>query len=98
MCGNGVAGRAPAPPASDACAGTKAKGLALAEALKISIAVVGIDLGKKSFHVVGLDNFGVIRHECGTGCGGRSCAFDEWRVRRTAKSCGPDVSTLASSS
>jgi hypothetical protein len=26
------------------------------------------------------------------------CAFDEWRVRRTEKSCGPDAPTLASSS
>jgi hypothetical protein len=24
-------------------------------------------------------------------------AFDEWRVRRTAKPCGPDAPTLASS-
>ena len=31
------------------------------------------------------------------GCGGRLGAFDEWRVRRTAKSCGPDAPTLASS-
>ena len=30
-------------------------------------------------------------------CGGRGCAFDEWRVRRTAKSCGPDTPTLVSS-
>ena len=26
------------------------------------------------------------------------CAFDEWRVRRTAKACGPDAPMLASSS
>jgi hypothetical protein len=39
---------------------TKAKGPATAEALKISVAVVGIDIGKNSFHVVGLDKFGVI--------------------------------------
>ena len=25
-------------------------------------------------------------------------AFDEWRLKRTAKSCGPDAPTLASSS
>jgi hypothetical protein len=37
------------------------------------------------------------RHERGAGCGGRGRAFDEWRVRRTAKSCGPDISTLMSS-
>jgi hypothetical protein len=29
--------------------------------------------------------------------GGRGCAFDEQRVMRTAKSCGPDVPRLASS-
>ena len=33
--------------------GTKAKELAMAEALKNSIAFVGIDIGKNSFHVVG---------------------------------------------
>src|ERR1700733_11334220 len=31
------------------------------------------------------------------GCGGRRCAFDERRVTRTAKSCGPDTPTLVSS-
>src|ERR1700761_4062128 len=34
----------------------------------------------------------------GMGCGGRRCAFDEQRVRWTAKSCGPDAPMLASSS
>ncbi|HLI98765.1 MAG TPA: hypothetical protein VKT76_03530 [Bradyrhizobium sp.] len=33
----------------------------------------------------------------GVECGGRECAFDEWRMKRTAKSCGPDAPTLASS-
>src|SRR5579863_1434531 len=33
----------------------------------------------------------------GAGCGGRFGAFDEWRIRRTAKACGPDAPTLASS-
>ena len=33
--------------------------------------------------------------DVGTGCGGRGCAFDEQRMPRTAKSCGPDASTLA---
>ena len=37
------------------------------------------------------------RHKRGTGCGGRGCAFDERRVMRTAKPCGPDASVLASS-
>jgi hypothetical protein len=29
--------------------------------------------------------------DVGAGSGGRGCAFDEWRVRRTVKSCGPDA-------
>jgi hypothetical protein len=33
----------------------------------------------------------------GRGCGGRGCAFDESAYLRTAKSCGPDASTPASS-
>src|ERR1035437_7284084 len=56
----GWSGRAPAPPASDAVRGTKDKEHAMAEALKNSIAFVGIDIGKNSFHVVGLDERGAI--------------------------------------
>jgi hypothetical protein len=33
----------------------------------------------------------------GAGCDGRFGAFDEWRVKRTAKSCGLDIPTLISS-
>ena len=29
--------------------------------------------------------------DVGAGSGGRGCAFDEQRVKRTAKSCGPDA-------
>ena len=29
--------------------------------------------------------------DVGAGSGGRGCAFDERRVKRTAKSCGPDA-------
>jgi hypothetical protein len=36
--------------------------------------------------------------DVGAGCGGRVGAFDEQRLMRTAKSYGPDASTLASSS
>ena len=36
--------------------------------------------------------------DVGAGSGGRGCAFDERRVRRTAKSCGPDAPLLVSSS
>ena len=32
----------------------------------------------------------------GAGCGGRLCALDEGRAKRTAKSCGPDIPTLIS--
>src|SRR6202022_585934 len=56
----GWSGRAPAPPASHACAGHQDKEPAMAEALKKSIAFVGIDIGKNSFHVVGLDKCGAI--------------------------------------
>src|SRR5260370_1938461 len=40
--------------------GNKAKEPAMAETLKNSIAFVGIDIGKNSFHVVGLDKSGAI--------------------------------------
>jgi len=40
--------------------GTKDLEPAMAEVLKNSIAVVGIDIGKNSFHVVGLDKSGAI--------------------------------------
>src|ERR1700680_2901454 len=40
--------------------GTKDKEHAMAEALKNSICFVGIDVGKNSFHVVGLDGGGAI--------------------------------------
>ena len=67
----GLPGRAPAPPTSDTCAGTKDKKRAMTEALKNSIAFVGIDIGKNSFHVVGLD-------ECGSCCG-RSGRVARWK-------------------
>jgi hypothetical protein len=47
--------------------GTKDKEHAMAEALKNSIAFVGIDIGKNSFHVVGLN-------ECGAMAPGASTA------------------------
>src|SRR6201988_5509381 len=40
--------------------GTKDKERAMAEALKNSIAFVGIDIGKNSFHIVGLNECGAI--------------------------------------
>jgi hypothetical protein len=40
--------------------GTKDKEPAMADAPKQLIAIVGVDIGKNSFHVVGLDKSGVI--------------------------------------
>jgi hypothetical protein len=40
--------------------GTKDKVRAMAEALKNSIAFVGIDIGKNSFHIAGLNECGAI--------------------------------------
>src|ERR1700739_3958951 len=37
------------------------------------------------------------RHERGAGCGGRGGALDGRCLQRTAKTCGPDASTLVSS-
>jgi hypothetical protein len=37
------------------------------------------------------------RHGREAGCGGRGCADNERCLRRTAKTCGPDAPTLASS-
>ena len=38
------------------------------------------------------------RHQRGAGCGGRGGALGRRALRRTAKTCGPDAPTLASSS
>ena len=40
--------------------GAKDEEHAMSEKLNISIAVIGIDIGKNSFHVVGLDERGAI--------------------------------------
>jgi hypothetical protein len=53
-------GRAPALPASEAGKGLKDKEHAMSQNLKPAIAVIGIDIGKNSFHVVGLDRRGAI--------------------------------------
>jgi transposase len=57
----GWSGRLPPQQQAMLVRGTKDKERAMAEALKNSIAFVGIDIGKNSFHVVGLD-------ECGCDC------------------------------
>src|SRR6266852_1814891 len=56
----GWSGRAPAPPTSDACAGHQRQGAPMAEALNTAIAVIGVDIGKNSFHVVGQNQRGAI--------------------------------------
>jgi transposase len=56
----GWSGRAPAPPAIEAGPGAKDKEHAMSQNLNSSVAVVGIDIGKNSFHIVGLDPRGAI--------------------------------------
>ena len=53
-------GRAPAAPAIEAGKGRQRQGARHVSELKTAIAVVGIDIGKNSFHVVGLDQRGAI--------------------------------------
>jgi transposase len=53
-------GRAPAPPALEAGKGTKDKEHAMSQKLDATIAVIGIDIGKNSFHAVGHDERGAI--------------------------------------
>src|SRR2546430_14285685 len=57
----GWSGRAPAPPVSEACPrGAKVKEHAMSQQLSTTIAVIGVDIGKNWFHVVGLDQRGAI--------------------------------------
>src|SRR5687767_15097606 len=53
-------GRAPAPPASEAGKGRQRQGARMFQTFSTAISVVGIDIGKNSFHVVGLDERGTI--------------------------------------
>src|SRR6516225_3593215 len=53
-------GRAPAPPVTNLARGSKDKEHAMSQNLNSAVAVIGIDIGKNSFHVVGLDNRGAI--------------------------------------
>src|SRR5437763_2358409 len=55
----GWSGRAPAPPASEAGKGAPKKHT-MSYKLNSGIAVIGIDIGKNSFHVVGHDKHGAI--------------------------------------
>ena len=56
----GWSGRAPPHQQAILVRGTKDKAPAMAEALNNSIAFVGIDIGKNSFHILGLDECGAI--------------------------------------
>ena len=53
-------GRAPALPAMEAGQGRHDKEHAMSQNLNSAVAVIGIDIGKNSFHIVGLDNRGAI--------------------------------------
>src|ERR1700758_2209374 len=53
-------GRAPAPPGTNLARGSKDKEHAMSQNLNNAVAVIGIDIGKNSFHVVGLDDRGAI--------------------------------------
>jgi transposase len=53
-------GRAPAPAAREAGEGAEPKEHAMSQELDTAIAVIGIDIGKNSFHVVGHDKRGAI--------------------------------------
>src|SRR5215469_8124655 len=56
----GWSGRAPAPPVTNLARAPKTKEHAMSQSLNSAIAVIGIDIGKNSFHVVGLDDRGAI--------------------------------------
>src|SRR5262249_51517046 len=57
----GWSGRAPAPPASQALAGgAEDKEHAMSLKRNSKVAVIGIDIGKNSFHLVGQDRRGAI--------------------------------------
>ena len=56
----GWSGRAPAPPASEAGKGRRRQGARHVSAAQTVIAVIGIDIGKNSFHLVGHDARGAI--------------------------------------
>src|SRR3984893_4471301 len=56
----GWSGRAPALPAREAGKGRQDKEHAMSQKLNAAIAVIGIDIGKNSFHIVGHDHRGAI--------------------------------------
>jgi hypothetical protein len=56
----GWSGRAPAPPVTNLARAPKTKEHATSQNLNSAVAVIGIDMGKNSFHVVGLNDRGAI--------------------------------------
>jgi transposase len=56
----GWSGRIPAPPAIEAGKGRPDKERTMPATAQTAVAVIGIDIGKNSFHVVGLDSRGAI--------------------------------------
>jgi transposase len=56
----GWSGRAPSLSAGKLARGTKDKKHAMSEKFNATIAVIGIDISKNSFHAVGLDERGAI--------------------------------------
>jgi transposase len=62
----GWSGRAPSPAARKLAGGSKRKE---SQKLSSAVAVIGIDIGKNSFHIVGQDQRGsiVLRQKCSRG-------------------------------
>ena len=56
----GWSGRVPAPPPSEAGRGRQSQGARHVTQAQSAIAVIGIDIGKNSFHIVGHDKSGAI--------------------------------------
>jgi transposase len=56
----GWSGRAPGPPVTNLARVSKDKEHAMSQNLNSQVAVIGIDIGKNSFHVVGLNDRGAI--------------------------------------
>jgi hypothetical protein len=66
----------PAPPAKEAGKGTKDEEHAMSAKFNSEIAVIGIDIGKNSFHVPS--------RQCPCGVGGRSRGWGQYRMAARA--------------
>jgi hypothetical protein len=93
-------GRAPALPAADAGLGLHLKETPLPKTANTQIAVIGIDIGKNSFHVVGLNRRGaiVLRQPSRPRCGARAGALVCKVASLQSRSSGPLWSHTALSS